>query len=154
MPGPSDSLSKYFAAAAGRNPAAAADDDLPLAEEAQELTIAQMDGRYASLRPANGNLTRLHVVTRTGRVRTMQYADLTSDANFDGDHFTLTFAGVKPLRVTVKGYGPRFWALYDYCCLHRCPYLREAACSVPGAGPDDTVLERITIADVPPAGTE
>ena len=113
-----------------------------------------MDGRYATLRPANGNLTRLHIVLRNGRVRTMQYADLTSDASFDGDQFTLPFAGVKPLRVTVKGHGPNLWALYDYCCLHRCPYLREASGSLRGIGTDDTVLECITITDATPADRE
>lgn len=126
-------------------------NDEPEAEDSEELTIAQMDGRYSTLRPANKNLTRLHVILKDGKVRSYQYHFLDALSTFDGNTFTLVFAGVKHWQLTVKGHGPSLWRLYDLCTLHRLPYLREAAGSMPGiAGEGETVLTEIKIQDVTP----
>jgi hypothetical protein len=48
-----------------------------------------------------------------------------------------------------KGHRPKFWAIYDYCSLHRCPYLREATGSMPELAADgETVLTEIKITDI------
>lgn len=125
----------------------------PATEEpdGEALTIAQMDGKSSSLRPANKNLTRLHVVLKDGKVCSFQYHYLGAMSAFEGGKFTLLFEGAKHWELTVKGHGPKFWAVYDYCTLHRWPYLREATGSMPGAAADgETVFTEITIKDVTP----
>ena len=118
-------------------------------EDSDSLSISQMDGQYASLRPTNKNLTRLHVVKRDGKVHSYQYNFLDAESSFDGGTFTLLFAGVKHWQIRVKGHGPKFWSVYDYISLHRWPYLREATGSMPGAD-GETVFTSIEITDVTP----
>jgi hypothetical protein len=124
----------------------------PLAEEDEGMTIGQMDGRYSTLRPANKPLTRLHVIDRSGRVRTFQYSHLDAESSFDGDTFTLVFAGTRRWRVAVSGHGKLFWAVYDYCTLHRWPYLREATRDF--GDPTETVFTRIEITESAPLPVE
>jgi hypothetical protein len=131
-------------------PSAALPPDGP---EPDALTIAQMDGDYAGMRPATRNLTRLHVVLKDGKVRSFQYHFLDVESTFDGGAFILLFAGTKHWQITVKGHGPKFWAIYDSCTLHRWPYLREATMSMPGAD-GETVLTEIKIQDVTPRERE
>ncbi|MGL4555767.1 MAG: hypothetical protein ACRC33_31755 [Gemmataceae bacterium] len=120
--------------------------------ESDALSVAGMDGRYATLRPANRNLTRLHVVKRDGKVFTFQYAFLDAASTFDGRAFTLLFAGARHWRVTVTGHGPSFWRAYDLVTLHRWPYLREATGSLPGADGEETAFLTIDVQDVTPQG--
>jgi hypothetical protein len=132
-------------------------EDLPpeQEEESEELSIPQMNGKYSTLRPANKTLTRVHVILKDGKVRSYQYVFLDALSTYDGNSFTLLFAGVKHWSVTVKGHGPNLWRVYDLCTLHRLPYLREASGSMPGLGDDgETVLTEIKIADVTPRGEE
>ena len=101
--------------------------------------------------PANRNLTRIHIVDKAGRVRSFQYNHLDVESTCEGGTFTLTFAGTKHWRVTVKGHGKMFWAVYDYITLHRWPCLREASGSMPGANADaEAVFTEIKIVDVTP----
>jgi hypothetical protein len=124
-------------------------------DEAESLTIAQMDGKYSTMRPANKSLTRMHVVTRDGKVQSFQFHFLDVRSTFNGKEFVLHFVGTKHFQVTVKGYGPKFWAIYDYCTTHRWPYLREATGSMPGRGGDEeTVLIEIEVKDVTPRERE
>jgi hypothetical protein len=102
-----------------RSPAAVPED-----AEAEELAIDEKDGKDASVRAANKNLTRLHIIDTAGKVRTFQYHFLDVDSTFDGGTFTLVFVGErKHWEVVVRGYGPKFWSVYDYITLHRLPYL-------------------------------
>jgi hypothetical protein len=119
----------------------------------EALTIAEMNGSTA-LRPANKLLTRLHVVLKSGVVRSFQYMHLDSGSKFDGNEFTFVFIGAKHLQVEVKGHGPKLWAIYDYCCLHRWPYLREALGNAGKFAADgETVITEIKITDItPPPG--
>lgn len=150
MPESNDSLSKILSRA---NPVAASKNgDTPPADDGDALTLADMNGK--TMRPANKNLTRLHVVDRQGKVRSFQYAHLDVESRFDGDTFILLFAGTKHYQVTVTGHGKRFWAAYDYCTLHRWPYLREAAGSMPEANEGDAVFTKIEIKDVTPRDHE
>jgi hypothetical protein len=79
--------------------------------EPESLSISQMDGIYASMPPANKNLTRLHVVKKDGKVHSYQYHFLDAESSFDGGTFTLLFAGVKHWQVEVRGHGPKFWSV-------------------------------------------
>jgi hypothetical protein len=120
-------------------------------DEPESLTVAQMDGKYSTMRPANKILTRLHVVDKSGKVRTFQFHFLDVESTFDGKSFTLLFVGTKHFQITVKGHGPKFWAIYDYCTTHRWAYLWEATGSMPAAtGDGETVLTSIEIRDVTP----
>jgi hypothetical protein len=125
-------------------PSAASDEAEP-----DCLTISQMDGQYASMRPTNKNLTRMHVVKKDGKVHSYQYHFLDAESTFDGGTFTLLFAGVKHWQIRVRGHGPNFWSVYDYISLHRWPYLREATGSMPGVD-GETVFTSIEITDVTP----
>ena len=128
---------------------------MPPAEEADGLTIAQMDGRYSSLRPENKKLTRLHVIDRSGHVRTFQYAHLDAESTFDGNTFTLVFAGTRRWRVTVTGHGPLFWAAYGL--LHPAPLAVPSPRGDPRGlrQPGRTVFTRIVItAGSPLAGVD
>lgn len=125
-------------------------------KDPEALTIADMNGA-AALRPANKNLTRLHVVQKDGSVHSFQYHHLDSNSVFDGHGFTLLFVGAKHWQVAVKGSGPKLWAIYDYLTLHRWPYLREE----PRAFEDDgkaaakaTIFTEIKITDVTPKERE
>ena len=99
-------------------------------------------------RPANKTLPRIHLMKADGSVVTMMYCELASHAAFKGGEFTLLFAGAKHWAVTVKGSGPKFWAVYDYITLARWPFVVEAA---RGFGADgDTVFTELKITDVTP----
>ncbi|OWK42138.1 hypothetical protein FRUB_04216 [Fimbriiglobus ruber] len=120
-------------------------------DDCETLTISQMDGKYATLRPANKTLTRIHVILKDGKVRSYQYAFLDALSTYDGGTFTLLFAGVKHWALTVKGHGPNFWRIYDLCTLHRLPYLREASGSMAESGGEgETILTEIKIVDATP----
>lgn len=114
----------------------------------EALTIAEMNGSTA-LRPANKLLTRLHIVLKDGSVHTMIYHHLDSNAHFHGDSFTLVFIGAKHWSVTVKGHGPKFWAIFDYITLFRWAYIREEPRDFK-SDKDATVFTEITIRDVTP----
>ena len=87
MPESKDSLSRILSQTTPPKP--------PVEEAEQDaLSIAEMDGRYSSMRPANKNLTRLHVILRDGKVRSYQFAYLDAESTFDGNSFVVTFAGV------------------------------------------------------------
>lgn len=119
--------------------------------DSETLTLADLSSS-AALRPANRQLTRLHVLKADGKVHSFIYNHLDSNTVFDGDHFTLLFVGAKHWEVKVKGHGPKLWTIYDYITLFRWPFLREETGSMPGAGKgdDETVFVEITIKDVTP----
>jgi hypothetical protein len=117
--------------------------------EPESLTISQMDGHDASMRPTITRATRMHVIKKDGKVLSYQYHFLDAESSFDGGTFTLLFAGVKHWQVKVRGHGPKFWSVYDYISLHRWPYLREATGSMPGVD-GETVFTSIEITDVTP----
>ena len=145
-----DSLDGLLSRMNGR-PAPPGNDAPPPEPDGEELSLASMDGRYSTLRPANKNLTRIHVILKDGKVRSFQFAFLDALSTYEGGAFTLLFAGVKHWAVTVKGHGRDFWRVYDLCTLHRLPYLREAAGSMAGlADKGETVLAEIKIQDVTP----
>jgi hypothetical protein len=127
---------------------------LPVTEwvaPADEITIAGMNGQYSNMKPADRNLTRIHFMDKTGRVRTFQYAYLDSESTFEGGTFTLIFTGVKHWLITVKGHGKSFWAIYDSITLHRWTYLREGSGSMPEAnGEGETVFTKIEFKDITP----
>lgn len=70
-------------------------------------------------RPAIKQLTRLHVMPKSGQIYAFGYHHLDSNATFDGDGFTLTFIGAKHWQVTGEGHGKEFWRAYDYITLVR-----------------------------------
>lgn len=148
-----DSLEKILRTAGGKPPPK--DDPLPTADEAEDgaLTIADMDGRYSTMRPANRNLTRLHVMLKDGSVQSFQFAYLDARSTYNGKEFVLVFAGLKHYQITVKGHGPKFWMIYDYCTTHRWPYLRAALRDF-GGDATETVLSEIEIKDVTPRESE
>ncbi len=115
-------------------------------EESDALTLAEMSG--TAMRPANKNLTRLHVIKKDGKVFTFQYHFLDARSTFEGGAFTLLFCGAKHWELTVKGHGPKFWMVYDFLTLHRWPYLREAVRDMADEG--ETVFTSIEIKDVTP----
>lgn len=141
-----DSLNRLLNKATPDAPAAYATE---IVEESDAITIAEMNGK---LRPANKTLTRIHFVLKDGRVRSYQYAYLDSETTFDGNSFTLLFAGVKHHKITVTGHGPEFWRAYDLISLHRLPYLREATRGF--ADKSETVFTEIKIVDVTPRDNE
>jgi hypothetical protein len=85
-------------------------------------------------------------------VRTFQNHCLDVLSPFDGKQFVLLFAGTKHFQVTVKGHGPKFWAINDHCSTHRWSYLREAVRDFGDEG--ETVLTEIKITDVTPRSEE
>lgn len=121
-------------------------------QDADALTLADMNGEYATLRAANKLLTRLHIIDKAGKVFSFQYHHLDSHSVYDGGKITLVFVGAKHWEISAKGQGPDVWKIYDYITLHRWPYLREASGSMPGAAATDkdTVFTEITIKDVTP----
>lgn len=103
----------------------------PAADDPETVSLAEMDGKYARLRPDNQGVTRLHVVDRRGNVRSFQYVHLDSDGEFghdeNGQFFVVRFTwgtGSQRMEVTVRG--RNLWRMYDYIQLHRWPYLRVA----------------------------
>lgn len=102
----------------------------PAERDSEGISLADMDGRYSTLRPTNHNIPRLHVVERSGTVHTYQYVHLQSDSSFaateNGQVFTLEFAltDQRLARITVEG--RNLWRVFDYCTLHRWPYLKAA----------------------------
>lgn len=138
-----------------KGPSAAPAPDAAQDDEVDGLSIAQMNGDYSSMRPANKTLTRLHVIKRDGKVVTFQFHYLDAQSTYEGGAFKLLFVGAKLWEVAVKGHGPNFWRIYDLCTLHRWAYLREATGSMPGVGGDEeTVLTEIKITDVTPKERE
>lgn len=113
--------------------------------EDDAIELSEMDGDYASLRPSNKPIPRLHVMDRTGKVRTYMYHHLDSDARFDGNSFVVVFAATKLWEITVKG--RNLWRIFDYVTLARWPYLREDHRS---GFKDGEVIESITIKDITP----
>lgn len=99
-------------------------DLLPDEGEAEALTIAQMDGKYSSMRPANKPLTRLHVIHKDGKVESLQYHHLDAKSEFNGHSFVFLFSGAKLWELTVEG--RNLWRMYDYISLCRWPYIRVA----------------------------
>jgi hypothetical protein len=142
----SESVPKRPSSASPSPPPATVPDD-----DDDAITFAQMNGKYSTLRPENKTIPRLHVVDKTGKVRSFQYVHLDSDSNFDGGEFSVVFAGTKHWKLTVKGHGKMFWRVYDYISLHRWPYIREEARDF-GNGKDDgeTVFTSIEFTDVTP----
>ena len=127
-------------------------ESTPASEESDAIAIAEMSGTHA-MRPAHRNLTRIHIVDKAGKVRTFQYNHLDAMSSYEGGGFVLTFAGTKHWQVTVKGSGAKLWSIYDSITLHRCPYLREASGSLPGAD-GETVLTSIEFKDITPRSEE
>jgi hypothetical protein len=115
-------------------------------DDNDSVTLADMEG--ASLRPANKNLVRLHLVLKDGKVRTMQYAHLDVHSTFEGGKFVLIFAGTRHYQVTIKGSGKKFWTAYDLCTLHRLPYIREATRQF--SDNEEVIFSEIEIADITP----
>jgi hypothetical protein len=73
----------------------------------------------------------------------------------DGKEFVFVFAGTKHYEVTVRGHGPRYWAIYDYISTHRWPYLREATGNESRfSDAEETVLTSIVVKDVTPKAEE
>ncbi len=147
MPESKDSLDEILQRVGGQKKPSKNGDSAP-SDDTDAITFADMNG--TAMRPANKNLTRLHIVTKDGKVRSFQYHYLDVESRFDGDTFTLLFVGSKHWQVTVKGRGKRFWAVYDYITLHRWPYLREETGSMPGAAEGEAVFTSIDIKDVTP----
>ena len=56
-----------------------------------DLTIAEMDGKYSTLRPTNKETPRLHIIKKDGTVHTFLYMHLDAHQEFHGDTFTLIF---------------------------------------------------------------
>ncbi len=56
----------------------------PIDADTDELTIAQMYGRYSSMPPAANNMTRVHVILKDGKVWSYQYAFLDALSTFEG----------------------------------------------------------------------
>ncbi|HYH63056.1 MAG TPA: hypothetical protein VD866_00010 [Urbifossiella sp.] len=92
--------------------------------EPEELTIADMDGKYATMRPANKSLPRIHIVHSDGKVETLYYHHLDAKSEYNGGSFTVLFTGAKIWELTVEG--RNLWRLYDYVTLSRWPYIRVA----------------------------
>ena len=150
MPVENDSLDNILRGAGGRKPPRPEAATQADADDADAISMADMSGTHC-MRPANRNLTRIHLVDRAGKVRTMQYAHMDVEGRFDGDTFAFVFAGTRHWQVTVKGHGRKFWAVYDYISLHRWPYLREAVRGEFQADKDATEFTSIEIKDVTPA---
>jgi hypothetical protein len=89
------------------------------------LTFGEMDGG-ATMRPANKELARLHVIDAEGNVKTFAYDHFDVRHEFYGARFSVFFAGTKHWRLDVEG--TNLWRAYDYITLRRWPYLR----AVPG----------------------
>jgi hypothetical protein len=117
-------------------------------EESDSLTLADMNGSFSTMRPANKNLTRMHVVDKAGKVRSFQYNYLDVESIFDGGTITLVFSGTKHWQITAKGQGPDVWRAYDLITLHRLPYLREEVRQ--HVDDKETVFTEIKIVDVTP----
>ena len=96
----------------------------PEEADPETLSISQMDGKYSTMRPANKNLTRLHVIHRDGSVESLQYHHIDAKSEFNGGSFTFLFSGAKLWELTVEG--RNLWRLYDYISLCRWPYIRVA----------------------------
>lgn len=120
----------------------------PELKEAEAISLADMDGKYATLRPDNKAVMRLHVVDRPGNVRSFQYVHLDSDSRFghtkNGQFFVLRFIGSQTMQVTV--HGRNLWRLYDYIVLHRWPYLRVADRDF--AGDKEAIVTAVDIEEV------
>ena len=130
----------------------AADREPPPEADGEELSIGQMG---AGVRPANKNLTRIHVVRKNGDVESYQYHYSDVKGVFKGSEFTVIFAGTKHWSLTVRGSGPDLWRAYDLITLHRLPYLREATDNeAKFAGKGETVFTSVEVRDVTPKGEE
>ena len=93
-------------------------------DDSDALTVAQMNGDYSSMRPANKTLTRLHVIHKDGKVESLQYHHLDAKSEFKGGSFVFLFSGAKLWELTVEG--RNLWRMYDYISLCRWPYIRVA----------------------------
>ena len=149
MPDTSDSLSALLKRTTQK--AVPATSSPPVEPDGSDtVSLAEMNGSQTP-RAANRNLTRIHIIDKTGKVRSFQYNYLDSETIYDGNSFTLIFTGVKHWQVTVKGHGKKFWDVYDSITLHRWPYIREAAGSMPGANADgEVVFTKIEFRDITP----
>ena len=126
----------------------AAKEEPTLEADGEELSIGQMG---MLIRPANKNLTRIHVVRKDGTVESFQYHYSDVKGMFKGSEFIIIFAGTKHWQLTVRGGGPEFWRAYDLITLHRLPYLREATENeAKFAEKKMTVFSSIEIKDVTP----
>jgi hypothetical protein len=123
-------------------------DPGPDEAEPDALTIAEMG---TSIRPANKNLTRIHVVRKNGDIESFQYHFSDVRGTFKGSEFVIIFAGTKHWQLNVRGSGPDFWRAYDLITLHRLPYLREATENeAKFAAKDATIFAEVKIADITP----
>ena len=120
--------------------------------DGEELSIGQMS---TGVRPANKNLTRIHVIRRNGDVESFQYHYSDVKGVFKGSEFVVIFAGTKHWQLSVKGHGPEFWRAYDLITLHRLPFLREATGNeAEFASKGETVFTEVRVADVTPKDHE
>lgn len=136
-----DSLNKILRGAGKPKP----EEEIPLAEEEDELSFSQMDGQYSKLRPANKSLPRLHVIHKDGKVDTLYYPHLDAKSEFHGSSFTFIFAGAKLWELTVEG--RNLWRIYDYIALQRWPYIRVSTRDFDEKG---EVVTAVRIKDVTP----
>jgi hypothetical protein len=130
----------------GNGPAAAARAEQESRAEPEVLTLAQMDGSAETMRPADKEIARLHVILKDGSVRTFINDHLDVEHRFESGKFSLVFAGTKHWRIDVEG--RNLWQVFDYLTLRRWPYLREATRDFAGDG--ETIITRIAIHDVTP----
>ncbi|WP_422929693.1 hypothetical protein [Singulisphaera sp. PoT] len=103
--------------------------------EQDALLPSQSDPYKAAGSPFKGSLTRLACVMgkegfQTGgkAYRFFQYVHLDSDSEFgfskDGQYFTLRFAGLAPVLITVRG--RNLLRICDQIQLHKIPWIRLA----------------------------
>lgn len=107
------------------------------------LTLADMQG---VMRPANKEIGRLHVIDSKGVVRTFNYDHLDVEHRFDGERFSVVFAGTKHYRIDVTG--RNLWRVYDYITIRRWPYLRQAPRDFASDG--EMIITLIEIHDITP----
>jgi len=112
--------------------------------ESEEMTIASMDGKYATMRPANKALTRIHIVHSDGKVETLYFHHIDAKSEYNGGSFTFLFSGAKLWELTVEG--RNLWRLYDYISLSRWPYIRVAHRDF--GGKDEEVFTAARIKDI------
>lgn len=99
--------------------------DGPQADD--EVGLPSLDEKQyvAHARAANKPLYAIHFVNPKGEVRSFQYMHLDSNSSFAAEEVTLTFLGMKPVKVVIKG--RNLWRLYDYVHQHRMAWVMQAA---------------------------
>ena len=123
-----------------------ATEEPPKAENLDESGLPdRTSGQYQPYsRPANKPLYSLHFVSPAGTVTSMQYVHLDSHSTYTAECITLTFLGIKAVKVAI--HGRCLWKMYDLLHQHRIAWIMHAPRDFAQDG--ETVITKVTFEKV------